>query len=130
MQAAATFSNGHSWRSWATFVLRICVLSAMILAAFALVIGSVAHAMEPAKSLTVTEAIELGHVSGDRDQSPSDGEKSFAHHHGGCHGHQFGEPATAQTNQFNILSCTFSVFDVANMLKSTTTDPGLRPPMA
>lgn len=53
--------------------------------------------MEPARCVELSEAVELGHAAGDTDQVPADNEKSYPHHHGGCHGHQLLEawPATA-----------------------------------
>jgi len=50
-----------------------------------LAVGGVAHAAEDT-CLPSVEASAVGHLDGDGDQAPH-GDKEYAHHHGGCHGH-------------------------------------------
>jgi len=71
---------------------RFLALILMCLVSLSLMAGTVAHAAEPIGCLDSDVAAGLGHADGDRDQVPSDGGKAMPHHHGGCHGHQIGEP--------------------------------------
>ena len=102
----------------------------IVAAALSFVTGSVSHATEPVRCLSTTEATQFGHSSGDRDQVPSDSEKGYAHHHGGCHSHQIGEPTATKAIQPALITSTIGVRDAADRYTSASTNPGLRPPIA
>ncbi|CAN5278640.1 hypothetical protein BH10PSE15_BH10PSE15_01120 [soil metagenome] len=59
-------------------------------------LGSAAHALEPIASIDASEASYFGHLAGDSDEVPADADKGYPHHHGACHDHGVGMPATAQ----------------------------------
>jgi hypothetical protein len=93
-----------------------------------LAVGGVAHAAED-NCLPNVEANAFGHLDGDGDQAPH-GDKEYAHHHGGCHGHH--NLAPPESNAF------FSVISVRDEVVAFETaigaqaPPGatLRPPIA
>jgi hypothetical protein len=130
MTSLALFAEGPNGRSWMRAARRVSLMLLLVVAGLSLVFGSVSHATEPVRCLSTTEATELGHSTGDRDQVPSDSEKGFAHHHGGCHGHQVGEPTATKTVHPSLVTSTVGVLDAADRQTSAPTDPGLRPPIA
>lgn len=117
-------------RCYITAVHRLFALLLCFLVASTLGLGSVAHAMEPIGGLDKTEAVGLGHIDGDGDQVPADHDRGYPHHHGGCHGHQIGEPARMLAVSVAYAPPVSVPRVVITVLAST--DPGLtlRPPRA
>ncbi|QCI78825.1 hypothetical protein E6W36_01975 [Hankyongella ginsenosidimutans] len=73
--------------------------------ALSLGLGSVAHAMELVVCVDAATALESGHVDGDGDQVPADGDKGYPHHHGGCHGHHIeAQVLASEAAQFKVAS--------------------------
>lgn len=109
---------------------RFLALALMCLVSLSLMAGTVAYAVEPIVCLDSDVAAGLGHVDGDRDQVPSDDGKAAPHHHGGCSGHQIGEPVkegfTAQVH----LRTAPPLLPNAKGRVSTSADPTYRPPWA
>lgn len=79
---------------------------------------------------TGVDEVALGHAPGDADQVPSDGDKGYPHHHGGCHGDHVAAPAkvanTALTRNLRLAP----IFASHSMRPLSTADPALRPPQA
>jgi len=109
---------------------RFIALVLMCLVSLSLVAGNVAHAAEPIGCLDTEAAVDLGHASGDRDQVPSDDGKATPHHHGGCQGHQIGEPVEEGISPPLRLRASLPVIPNANGRVSAPTDPAYRPPWA
>jgi len=130
MLSRALLAEGPDGQGWTRAARRLSFMLLLLAAALSFVIGSVSHATEPVRCLSTTEAMQFGHSTGDRDQVPSDSEKGYAHHHGGCHGHQFGEPAATKAPQPALVTSTVGVLDAVSLFTSATTNPGLRPPIA
>ncbi|WP_189619986.1 hypothetical protein [Novosphingobium colocasiae] len=109
---------------------RLTALILMCLVSLSLMAGTVAHAAEPIGCLDSDVAAGLGHAAGDRDQVPSDDGKATPHHHGGCHGHQIGEPVNeAMAPQRHLRDSRPMPIDVAARV-SAPTNPAYRPPRA
>jgi hypothetical protein len=112
------------------FMARFLALILMCLVSLSLVAGTVVHAAEPVGCLDSDVAAGLGHAEGDRDQIPADDGKAAPHHHGGCHGHQIGEPVkegfATQVPARTSLPITLN----AKVLVPASTDPAYRPPIA
>jgi hypothetical protein len=123
-------AEGLGRQSWMRAARRVSLMLLFVVAGLSLVLGSVSHATEPVRCLSTTEATQLGHSTADRDQVPSDSEKGYAHHHGGCHGHQIGEPTATKTIYPALITSTIGVRDGADRHTSALTNPGLRPPIA
>ena len=104
------------------------VVFAVLIAAYAFGFGSVSHAMEPTNSPISAQAIYSQTQGGHK--NTSDSGNGFTHHHGGCHGHQLGQPASSEKTQPVFTTSVAIRHDVANLVALTTTDPGLRPPIA
>jgi hypothetical protein len=77
----------------------------------------------------VTE-IALGHAPGDADQVPSDGDKGYPHHHGGCHGDHVAAPIKAASTGCAGDLRLAPVFTSNSLRPLSTADPALRPPQA
>lgn len=130
MPSRTFLAEGLGGQSWMRAARRVGFMLLFVVAGLSLVFGSVSHATEPVRCLSTTEATQLGHSTADRDQVPSDTEKGFAHHHGGCHGHQIGEPTATKTVHPALVTSTISVRDAAERHTSASANPGLRPPIA
>ncbi len=57
-------------------------------------LAGAAHAAEGAGGTLGGITLSI-HSDGDGDESPADADSGVAHHHGGCHGHDTGEPVRA-----------------------------------
>lgn len=109
---------------------RMIVLLACLAVFLSLGSGSVAHAMEPIACIDAGTAAETGHADGDGDQVPSDSDKGYPHHHGGCHGHHVAtETAKAEPAQLHEAGAHMRPTD-GLALAASTGDPALRPPQA
>lgn len=94
-----------------------------------------AHALErPDVSISASETpgeqIAEGHTPGDADQVPSDGDKGYPHHHGGCHGDHVAAPVKLAST---VLTRDLRLAPVSarrSVLPLSTADPALRPPQA
>lgn len=79
---------------------------------------------------TGVDEVELGHAPGDADQVPSDSDKGYPHHHGGCHGDHVAAPIedtnTALTHALRLAP----IFASSSIRTLSTADPALRPPQA
>lgn len=75
---------------------RIIAFFLALLLSVSVGLGATAHAMEPIASIDTTEASLFGHSAGDSDEVPADADKGYPHHHGACHDHGVGVPATAE----------------------------------
>ncbi len=92
--------------------------------------GSFAHAMEPVGCIDVETSAVTGHVEGDRDEVPADGDKGYPHHHAGCQGHQVAAPfESAPTFAPVSIDRPLGLAQLVE-LHGATTDPALRPPQA
>ncbi|MHA3795602.1 hypothetical protein ACX0MU_28435 (plasmid) [Rhizorhabdus wittichii] len=109
---------------------RVVFILAAIFACLSLSTGAIAHAMEPIGCIDNTTAASLGHSSGDGDQVPSDADKGYAHHHGGCHGHQVCDTVReAPVALYDVKAAAQNPANVA-IIPADTADPSLRPPIA
>lgn len=125
---AATRQKG-AWGG-GRLLLRLLWLAALLLSTIPLASGSISHAMEPARCVDVPEAVELGHAIGDADQVPADNEKSYPHHHGGCHGHQLLEVWPAAALIPDVRMGSKGAVSTITFRKATAYGPTLRPPIA
>lgn len=109
---------------------RLIVLFACLAVFLSLGTGSIAHAMEPIVCIDAVTAAETGHADGDGDQVPSDSDKGYPHHHGGCHGHHVAT-ATAKSDPVQLDDQDSPVRPSdALALAASAADPALRPPQA
>lgn len=108
---------------------------AYLLIVFSLGTTATAHMLErPDVSVssyeTRVDEVALGHAPDDADQVPSDGDKGYPHHHGGCHGDHVAPPVkttnTALTRDLRLAP----IFASHSMRPLSTADPALRPPQA
>lgn len=109
---------------------RLLPLIVMCLVSLSLIAGTIAHAAEPIGCVDSNVAVGVGHSDGDRDQVPSDEGKAMPHHHGGCHGHQIGEPVKSGFATQVHLRTVPTFLPNAKGRVSGSTDPALRPPKA
>ena len=114
---------------------RLLNILAYLTIALSLGTTATAHVLErPDVSASSHEArvdeVALGHVPGDADQVPSDSDKGYPHHHGGCHGAHVAAPVkainTALTHDLRLAP----IFASHSMRPLSTADPALRPPQA
>src|SRR3546814_2452112 len=114
---------------------RLLNILAYLTIALSLGTTATAHVLErPDVSASSHEArvdeVALGHVPGDADQVPSDSDKGYPHHHGGCHGDHVAAPVkainTALTHDLRLAP----IFASHSMRPLSTADPALRPPQA
>lgn len=79
---------------------------------------------------TGVDEVELGHAPGDAGQVPSDSDKGYPHHHGGCHSDHVAAPIedtnTALTHALRLAP----IFASSSIRTLSTADPALRPPQA
>ena len=92
--------------------------------------GAIAHAAEPIVCLDATEASLMGHSSGDADQVPSDTDKGFPHHHGGCHSHHVCDAVSDQTVLSVLGASNTHGRSASAVVTATAHNPALRPPIA
>jgi hypothetical protein len=93
-------------------------------------LSGLAHAAETVSCSDVLQSEASLHSYGDRDQVPSDAEKGYPHHHGGCHGHHIGTPvADRMVPQRQIEIGQFALFQ-SDVLSPHHDGPALRPPQA
>ena len=109
---------------------RFLALILMCIVSLSLTAGAMAHAAEPIGCLDAEVAADLGHASGDRDQVPSDSGKATPHHHGGCQGHQIGEPVKDGFTAQSYLRTSVPMLGNAQFRVSTASAPAYRPPIA
>lgn len=109
---------------------RILPLILICLVSLSLMVGTVAHAGEPIGCLDADVAEGLGHAAGDRDEVPADDGKAAPHHHGGCQGHQIGEPVNAGFIAQSRLQASLPLISNAEARASAPSDSAYRPPRA
>jgi hypothetical protein len=105
------------------------------LLAFSLATTATAHVLEqPDVSASSHEArvdeVAPGHVAGDADQVPSDSDKGYPHHHGGCHGDHVAAPIKITTTALTPDLRLAPIFSSHSLRPLSTADPALRPPQA
>ena len=76
------------------------------------------------------DEVASGHVPGDADQVPSDSDKGYPHHHGGCHGDHVAAPVKATNTALTHDLRLAPIFASHSMRPLSTADPALRPPQA
>ncbi|OYZ08033.1 MAG: hypothetical protein B7Y36_18145 [Novosphingobium sp. 28-62-57] len=81
-------------------------------------------------SVTGVDEVAPGHVPGDADQVPSDGDKGYPHHHGGCHGDHVAAPVKASNAALMRDQRLAPIVASHSMRPLSTADPALRPPQA
>jgi hypothetical protein len=111
-------------------VQRLIALFLALLLSVSVGLGSTAHAMEPVTSIDVSEASYFGHSAGDADEVPADADKGYPHHHGACHDHGFGVPATAQRVATGDPLSQARPRQLTPLLTSVAADTLRRPPRA
>lgn len=104
------------------------ILSCLV--SLSLTAGTAARAAEPIGCIAPDVAASLGYADDNRDQVPSEDGEAAAHHHGGCHGDQIGEPAKEGSTTEVHLRTARPVLPNAKARVSTPTDPAHRPPKA
>jgi len=111
-------------------VQRLIALFLALLLSVSVGLGSTAHAMEPIALIDVSEASFFGHSPGDSDEVPADADKGYPHHHGACHDHSIGVPATAQRVAASDPLSQARPRQLTTVLTSAATDTLRRPPRA
>jgi hypothetical protein len=116
-------------------VRRLLNILAYLTIALSLGTTATAHVMERpdivvASTETGVTEIALGHAPGDADQVPSDGDKGYPHHHGGCHGDHVAAPVKATSTAYVGDLRLAASFASHSMRPLSTADPQLRPPQA
>lgn len=91
---------------------------------------SLAHALEPIGCVDAAEATLLGHSANDADQVPTDNDKGYPHHHGGCPGHIVGVPVTDSDASFLAGQPAIGLPRPAPVLHAITAQALQRPPRA
>ena len=109
---------------------RVIALFLVLLLSVSVGLGSTAHAMEPIASIDVSEASFFGHSPGDSDEVPADADKSYPHHHGACHDHGVGVPATTQRIATSDPLSQARPRQLSPILTSAGADALRRPPRA
>lgn len=109
---------------------RILLMFAALFVSLSLTGGSVAHAMEPIACVDNASAASMGHSSGDGDQVPSDSDKGYPHHHGGCHGHQVCDRISSPIQTVSFVKADERPVQGFLFVPLATADPALRPPIA
>ncbi len=109
---------------------RVTALFLCLMLMLSLGLGSVAHATEGVRCVDFTAASALEHSASDGDQVPADADKSYPHHHGGCHGHHIGVPFEAGlVASLDGLPMAHGSWNHDPMVP-VPSDPALRPPQA
>jgi hypothetical protein len=62
----------------------------ILILAFSVGLGSVAHAMEGPGGVDITLAAAADHADGGEQEASDGADKGYFHHHSGCHGHHIG----------------------------------------
>ena len=109
---------------------RLIALFLGLLLSVSVGLGSTAHAMEPLASIDASEASFFGHSPGDSDEVPADADKGYPHHHGVCHDHGIGVPATAQRVATSDPLSQARPRQLSPFLTSAVADTLRRPPRA
>lgn len=109
---------------------RLLLILVALVVGLSLTWGSVAHSREPVTCVESTTAEALGHSTGDDDQVPSDSDKGYAHHHGGCQGHQVCDAVNDGALGLRAIAVTPEVGPWLTFVPSSPADPSLRPPIA
>jgi hypothetical protein len=92
--------------------------------------SATAHAMEPMASINAAEAGYFGHSAGDADEVLADADKGYPHHHGTCHDHGVGVPATAGRLAMSEPSSPALLRQCDDGRPSAVSDTLRRPPRA
>jgi len=116
-------------------VRRLLNILAYLTIALSLGTTATAHVLErPDVGVSLHETgmdeIALGHAPGDADQVPSDSDKGYPHHHGGCHGDHVAAPVKIANNTLKPDLRLAPIFSIDSLRPLSTTDPALRPPQA
>jgi hypothetical protein len=107
---------------------RILAIMTMCFVALSLTAGTVTHAAEP---LAVCLEADVASDSGNSDQPPAGDNKATPHQHGGCHGHhQVAAPIDDELGSKGAVPASLPAVGNITSLRSTGTDPALRPPRA
>lgn len=113
------------------------LLNIFAFVAFVVSLGAapMAHALElPDISISaqvpIGEQVSAGHAPGDSDQVPADSDKSYPHHHGGCHSDHLAEPVKLPASSWMPKLPKSLAYHVASILPGSAADPALRPPQA
>lgn len=109
---------------------RLIALFLALLLSVSVGLGATAHAMEPLASIDASEASYFGHAAGDADEVPADADKGYPHHHGDCHDHGIGVPATAESIATSDPLSQASSQQLSPILTSAVADTLRRPPRA
>ena len=109
---------------------RVIALFLAFLLSVSVGLGATAHAMEPIASIDASEASFLGHSAGDSDEVPADADKGYPHHHGACHDHGVGVPASAQKIATSDPVSQAQPRQLSPILTSAVADTLRRPPRA
>ncbi len=109
---------------------RILLMFVALFVGLSLTGGAMAHAMEPIACVDNASAASLGHSNGDGDQVPSDSDKGYPHHHGGCHGHQVCDRVGNSTLTVSFVTTDMRPVRGFLFIPLATADPALRPPIA
>lgn len=120
-------------RAWS--VRRLLNILAYLTIALSLGTTATAHVLErPDVSVssyeTGVDEVAMGHAPGDSDQVPSDRDKEYPHHHGGCHGDHVAAPVKATNTALTGDLRLAPIFASHSMRPLSTADPALRPPQA
>jgi hypothetical protein len=116
-------------------VRRLLNILACLTLVFSLGTTATAHVLErPDVSVssheTGVDEVALGHAPGDADQVPSDGDKGYPHHHGGCHGDHVAAPVKVVNTAVTCDPRLAPNLASHSMRPLSTADPALRPPQA
>ena len=87
-----------------------------------------AYAAELGNCCAMTQAELSSHSVGD--QVPADDDKGYPHHHGGCHGHHVGTPATDKLMSQPYSGAAPFAAGRSYALAAHHFGPALRPPQA
>lgn len=109
---------------------RLLILFASLALALSFGLGSVTHAMEPIACVDVGSEAGIGHIDGDTDTVPGDGDRAYPHHHGGCHGHHVAAPADLSATAPGHDGGTRLIPARVAALGDAGRDSALRPPRA
>lgn len=109
---------------------RLFLILTAIFVGLSLTGGAMAHAVEPVECIDISTAASVGHTTGDADQVPSDSEKGYPHHHGGCHGHQICDRIAEPVMVTGLHTTDPRPLRSFLFVPLATADPALRPPIA
>ncbi len=133
--------NATSGYPVARVAVRVCIVRRLLnilvcLLVFSFGTTATAHVLErPDISVSSSDDtrvadVIVGHVPGDADQVPSDGDKGFPHHHGGCHGDHVAAPVKIANTALKLVLRLAPIFSIDLLRPLSTADPALRPPRA